>query len=259
VKKKGFQYYRCRWIGSDNNPDEVIRDHIWRLRQINDALGLRAWCGRLLDELIPKQFLSNLSFEIEFVCEGEDLLRRRRRSNLRAVRQKLVPWWDMVDLDNYSALARALRTIPDLGELVLNGDGFLDPDALYYIRELAKAVETYSDSAHSQDWDNFCDHLEDRLVRSAFLRLRFSPRGLYILTVHQSKGREFDHVIIPWLSGKGEPCMDRVGRVFPLSYDYDGFEDRRLLYVALTRARRRVTVIYPEEDPSPFIARWQLD
>jgi superfamily I DNA/RNA helicase len=259
VKKKGSQYYRCRWIGSDNNPDEMIRDHIWRLRQINDNLALRAWCGRLLDELIPKQFLSNLSFESEFAREGGHILRQRKRSNLQAVRQALLPWWDMVDLGNYSAFARALRIIPDLGELVLEGDGFLDPDALYYIRELAKAVEAYSDSTHGQDWGDFCDHLEDKLVRSAFLRLRSSPRGLYILTVHQSKGREFDHVVIPWLSGRGEPCMNRVGRVFPRKYDYDEFEDRRLLYVALTRARRRVTLIYPEEDPSLFIARWQLD
>ena len=96
-------------------------------------------------------------------------------------------------------------------------------------------------------------------MRSVYLRLRAKPRGLYILTVHQSKGREFDHIIIPWLSGEGEPYRTRSGKVFPLKYDHDKFEDRRLLYVALTRARSRVTIVYPDEDPSQFIGEWRLD
>ena len=145
VKKTQAQHYCCRWIGSENNPDEAIRDHLWRLRKVGDTLDLRAWVGQLLDGLIPKQFLGDVSFEIEFACEGGDLLKRRRRPNLQAVRQVLAPWWDMVDLGNYSAFARALRMIPDLGELLLAGNGFLDPDALYYVKELAKAVETYGD------------------------------------------------------------------------------------------------------------------
>lgn len=260
VKKGQSLHYRCRWIGGDNNPDEAIRDHIWHLRQVDSPLELRAWLGGLLDELVPRQFLSGLGlrFAAEFACGGGNLLERRRKPSLRAVRQALSSWWDTVDLDNCSAFASALWLIPDLGDLLVAGEGFLDPDAVYYIRELAKAAESYGGWVRGQDWNDFCDHIEDRLIHSAFLRLRSSSRGLYILTVHQSKGREFDHVVIPWLSARGEPCKDRSGRVFPLRYSYDRIEDRRLLYVALTRARRRVSIIYPEEDPSPFIVRWQL-
>jgi superfamily I DNA/RNA helicase len=255
------QHYRCRWIGSENNPDEIIRDHVWRLRQVSNAFELRAWFGRLLDGLLPTKFLNELglSFETEFACEAENLLRRRRRASLQAVRQSLEQWWNTIDLGNYSAFEHALHVVPNLGEVLLGEDGFLDPDALYYIRELAKAVASYEDAEDEQNWGRFCDHLEDRLVRSAFLRLRFHPSGLYILTVHQSKGREFDHVIIPWLSGRGEPTITRTGRPFPLPYNYDSFEGRRLLYVALTRARRHVTILYSEEDPSRFIREWRLN
>jgi superfamily I DNA/RNA helicase len=260
VKKKG-QHYRCRWIGGENNPDEIIRDHVWRLRYAKNDIDLRRWFGELLDRLLPRQFLSDLQLEFadEFACDGSDLLKRRRKTNLCAVREELRSWWSTVRLGDYVVFARVLQKIPYLANSLLQGDGFLDPDILYYVRELRRAAEGFCGDTEDDDWQEFCDHLEDRLVRSTYLRLRTQPRGLYILTVHQSKGREFDHIIIPWLSGKGEPCESRTGSVFPLPYDYEDFEDRRLLYVALTRARSHVTILYPEEDPSPFICRWRLD
>ena len=78
------------------------------------------------------------------------------------------------------------------------------------------------------------------------------------MTVHQSKGREFDHVIIPWLSGSGEPSQQAGGRKPRIRYDFNRLEDRKLLYVAITRAKNRVTLVYPDDDPSPFLRNWKL-
>jgi DNA helicase-2/ATP-dependent DNA helicase PcrA len=258
VRKDQSPCYRCRWIGGENNPDEKIRDQISRLRRVDAPLELRAWLGSLLDDLMPRRFLSDLSFAAEFNCTGDNLLKRRRKPSLQAMRQKLLAWWDSVNPSNLPAFAQILRLMPGLGEELLGKEGYLDPDSLYYLRELAEAAETYTDTTQGGNWKDFCDYLEDRLVRSVFVKLRFVPKGLYILTVHQSKGREFDHVIVPWLSARGEPRETQTGGVFPLEYNYHNLEDRRLLYVALTRARRRVTIVYPAEDPSPFIARWRL-
>lgn len=54
------------------------------------------------------------------------------------------------------------------------------------------------------------------------------PRGLYLLTCHEAKGREFDMVILPYVSDQ----------IFP----DDDEEQRQLLYVALTRARQRILI-----------------
>jgi len=66
-----------------------------------------------------------------------------------------------------------------------------------------------------------------------------APRGLLVMTVHQAKGKEFDAVIVPF--------VDR--EAFP-----DDLEGRRLLYVAMTRSRRRLTLVVPEANPSSLLA-----
>jgi len=58
-------------------------------------------------------------------------------------------------------------------------------------------------------------------------------------TIHKAKGREFDNVVLP-------------------SIDAATFgpelKDRQLLYVALSRARRQLTLIVPKQNPSSLVA-----
>ena len=60
--------------------------------------------------------------------------------------------------------------------------------------------------------------------------VRRLQRGLLLLTAHRAKGLEFDHVVV--LDGS----WDRVGR------GEDGDAPRRLYYVAMTRARKTLTL-----------------
>ncbi|WP_244396049.1 ATP-dependent helicase [Beijerinckia indica] len=71
---------------------------------------------------------------------------------------------------------------------------------------------------------------------------------LKLMTLHKSKGLEFEHVFLPgWEDG-----------IFPAG-NSDLDEERRLAYVAITRAKRRAAITYCEyrrglADPSSFIA-----
>jgi ATP-dependent DNA helicase RecQ len=68
---------------------------------------------------------------------------------------------------------------------------------------------------------------------------RSEQRGLLLLTAHRAKGLEFDHVAI--LNGG----WDRTSR------GEDADAPRRLFYVAMTRARRSLTLL--SDGPHPFV------
>jgi DNA helicase IV len=83
--------------------------------------------------------------------------------------------------------------------------------------------------------------------------------SLKFMTVHRSKGLEADHVVVLKASSDrmgfpsvivDDPLLDLV---LPKPEDYDHAEERRLFYVALTRARKTVTVLTDRQRPSVFV------
>ena len=93
---------------------------------------------------------------------------------------------------------------------------------------------------------------------SAELARRFSTeesgRGVNLLTYHRAKGLEFDAVCLPRLIDGELPF--RSGRS-----KADPEEERRLLYVGITRARRHLYLTWPADGrlrPSPFLDELEL-
>jgi DNA helicase-2/ATP-dependent DNA helicase PcrA len=76
-----------------------------------------------------------------------------------------------------------------------------------------------------------------------------SGRGVNLLTYHRAKGLEFDAVFLPRLLDKELPFRSQRSAANPV-------EERRLLYVGITRARRHLYLSWPREPrsaPSPFL------
>lgn len=68
--------------------------------------------------------------------------------------------------------------------------------------------------------------------------------GVRVLTAHRSKGLEFPRVYLPFVN---------LG-IYPHHRSNDHKEERRLLYVAITRAKERLTISWTSNRPSPFLA-----
>jgi len=88
---------------------------------------------------------------------------------------------------------------------------------------------------------------------------RWPKLQLDFLTIHASKGQQADYVIVVGLQegSDGFPAPARQSvmeqALLPEVEDFPDAEERRLLYVAITRARHRVWLLFNKEQPSRFV------
>ena len=88
---------------------------------------------------------------------------------------------------------------------------------------------------------------------------RWPALNIDFMTMQASKGQQADYVIILGLQqgSDGFPAPARetvVEQVLqPEPEDFPDAEERRLLYVAITRARQQVWLLHDEQRPSVFI------
>ncbi|QOV65579.1 DNA helicase IV [Kosakonia pseudosacchari] len=94
--------------------------------------------------------------------------------------------------------------------------------------------------------------LEKAVTRWPKLQLDFT-------TIHASKGQQADYVIVVGLKegadGFPAPARESIMEqaLLPQAEEFPDAEERRLLYVALTRARHRVWLLFDKDEPSRFV------
>ena len=100
-------------------------------------------------------------------------------------------------------------------------------------------------------------HLKPAALEKA--ATRWPKLKLEFMTIHASKGQQADYVIVVGLKegsdGFPAPARESVMEeaLLPVPEDFPDAEERRLLYVAITRARHRVWLLFNKEEPSVFV------
>jgi DNA helicase-2/ATP-dependent DNA helicase PcrA len=111
------------------------------------------------------------------------------------------------------------------------------------LRRLCKLAEEFDDGSKTvEGWVKW-------------LRARFdhgAEGGVHLLTLHRAKGLEFEAVFIPRVEEKELPCRQSLRVPSALA------EERRLLYVGMTRARRQLAVTWSGK-PSRFLAELGIE
>jgi DNA helicase II / ATP-dependent DNA helicase PcrA len=141
-----------------------------------------------------------------------------------------------------------------------------EEDRLYLERlvEFVKAWEQKSEGKKLRDFIEYLDFFE-QANGDIYLEEEPSDDRVQLMTVHSAKGLEFPHVFILHLNKRDFPTGTKPAVFeFPAELmkeekpagDFQIQEERRLFYVALTRARQRLTlstIINKYKKPSQFL------
>jgi len=112
-----------------------------------------------------------------------------------------------------------------------------DQERLGNVRELVNVATKYDDLPSPQGLEQL---FEEAALQSEQDGLAEDRAAVSLMTVHASKGLEFDAVFITGLEQGLFPSQREGG-------DRDEEEERRLFYVAVTRARKRVFLSYAHD------------
>ena len=114
-------------------------------------------------------------------------------------------------------------------------------------RELVRQADLRRLCLLAKEFDDGSKTVEDWVK---WLRARYdhgAEGGVHLLTLHRAKGLEFEAVFIPRVEEKELPCKQAMRVPGALA------EERRLLYVGMTRAKRHLAVTWAGK-PSRFLA-----
>ncbi|MXP29083.1 AAA family ATPase [Porphyrobacter algicida] len=159
-----------------------------------------------------------------------DELPARARNTLTGLLAQFVHWREQAEQEAPANLLRMVLNESGYDNMLQKERSGESAGRLENLSELARAMEEYDTLT------DFLEHVSLVMDNDA----RNDGEKVTIMTMHAAKGLEFDHVFLPgWEEG-----------VFPSqrSLDEGGLasleEERRLAYVAITRARRRCTILH---------------
>ncbi|MDE8651594.1 ATP-dependent helicase [Novosphingobium album (ex Liu et al. 2023)] len=159
-----------------------------------------------------------------------DELPARARNTFLALMRDFARWRD---LGKQTSPAELIRTVMDESGYTdaLQAERSTEASGrLENLAELARAMEEY------ETLGDFLEHVSLVMDNDA----ADESEKVTIMTMHAAKGLEFDHVFLPgWEEGvfPSQRALDEGGLA---SLE----EERRLAYVAITRARRRCTILH---------------
>ena len=144
-------------------------------------------------------------------------------------------------------------------------------DDFEHLKVLENTILKYMNSYEISESGNVCTYLNSLFdLNDTFIDLDNKGDGVSIMTVHQSKGMEFNIVLIPFLSSNVFPLSNKkIKYANSLNLDIEKSninhldehikEERRVFHVAATRAKEKLFLFAPENRRSSFFKNIAVD
>jgi len=239
-------------------------------------------------KILNKKNIPYISDSAEYFFENEYFTLFRKTIELLpklSKRELYCLWENYCTKDKFTIGFNYLRTImsktnyTNLSEIInkyVESIGFLDEEYDLDLREdllngfkdiLNDFEEIYGDfqlSAKVNDLIKFLNN--DAIEQYKYHNFKSTEveNGIQIMTVHKSKGLEFNSVIIPNINENEFPSKNVGGKKYwhvlseifkenKEKFEGDIEDERKLFYVALTRAKEKLLLTYNINNPSRFL------
>lgn len=202
--------------------------------------------------------LDLLDYGYSYLVEHDydQLLTEDQFAQISQFRQKLYDW-SQLDLNH---------TFTHWFELALKRSGFLSwmkqqpqrLDILHQINSLYNEVKALVSQDHQfklADFMRTIEVMKEHRLKINVEDLNIRQDAVHLSTVHKAKGQEWDYVFIIHCVDKKwgnryrrelVPLPEGILQNTDLSQKERNEDERRVFYVALTRAKKQVTITYPE-------------
>ena len=203
---------------------EEARHDIEQLPLLRQPRSIAAQCLHRLQALVPT-IDAKVANQIRARLGDDEVNLTRAGTRALPILRALKTIYDDGPRGYFPALLAALQSLEDAGHHLPRTEA---------VRALRLTVNSTSDR---DTFERLLESYSQAVLTSAQLTPRID-RGLFVMTAHQAKGKEFDAVVL----------ADATGR-----YWRDDPESRRLFYVAVTRATKSLTIVAPDAGASPLV------
>jgi len=159
---------------------------------------------------------------------------QKQKSSIQEFSKLIIKLQSKLDQENGSEIVKSLISDLKIENYYLKQQTDEAIDRWNNIKEFINGIEEYEINNPSS---KLVDYLEEISLLTDIDRWNDSENKVTLMTVHSSKGLEFDNIIIAGL----EDGLFPIVRAFE---DDNIEEERRLFYVALTRAKKIVNISY---------------
>lgn len=155
-------------------------------------------------------------------------LKGKSKDALRSLVNYLDKWHGMLETINISELSEVVMKESGYIKMWQSENSLEGQGRIENVQEFSRSLEDFSSLVEFLEYVSLVEARDDKSVEDA----------VNVMTVHAAKGLEFDLVFVPGLEDGIFPSSRSVEEKNGLE------EERRLLYVAITRARKNLYLTY---------------
>jgi hypothetical protein len=213
-----------RQLGGPKDFEEA-REDIEQLPLLSDAYSIARHARDRLIALVPT-IPNNVAQQLDRRLKADGPEIAGAREPAATLLRLFQPLWEAGAQAFFRVMSELLAACAAIGYHLPR------PDAARTLRRTAEALTPEA------DLEDCLETYSEQVAASMHAVPQRTDRGLFLMTAHQAKGKEFDAVVLFPVDARRWP---------------DDPDHRRLLYVALTRATRTWILVRPSKDESPLL------